>query len=222
MEMWCLDDTGRDSWDWVGPPAWGRACFNSPEWGGGSSPVETEPPQIVLLLLLLLLVLVLLLLCAACCACCVWCAWCVLLLCCCVVVLLCCVVVVVVVVVVVLWLLCVCCVLLVGVLLCCCVVVLLCVVVLWCCGVVVLLLCVASFDVCVYALHMRTNWQVSTSPRRPTVVSHRGLPKNLLRLKLRLRQLFRQHLDSERGPDRYEGLVDVMSNFQVNRHRKGN
>ena len=54
MEMWCPDDTGRDSWDWVGPPAWGRACFNSPEWGGGSSPVKTEPPQIVLLLLLLL------------------------------------------------------------------------------------------------------------------------------------------------------------------------
>ena len=49
MEMWRLDDTGRD-WDWVGPPAWGRACFNSPEWGGGSSPVKTEPPQIVLLL----------------------------------------------------------------------------------------------------------------------------------------------------------------------------
>ena len=55
MEMWCPDDIGRDSWDWVGPPAWGRACFNSPEWGGGSSPVKTEPPQIVLLLLLLLL-----------------------------------------------------------------------------------------------------------------------------------------------------------------------
>ena len=54
MEMWCLDDIGRDSWDWVGPPAWGRACFNSPEWGGGSSPVKTEPPQIVLLLLLFL------------------------------------------------------------------------------------------------------------------------------------------------------------------------
>ena len=54
MEMWCPDDIGRDSWDWVGPPAWGRACFNSPEWGGGSSPVKTEPPQIVLLLLLLL------------------------------------------------------------------------------------------------------------------------------------------------------------------------
>ena len=53
MEMWCPDDIGRDSWDWVGPPAWGRACFNSPEWGGGSSPVKTEPPQIVLLLLLL-------------------------------------------------------------------------------------------------------------------------------------------------------------------------
>ena len=54
MEMWCPDDIGRDSWDWVGPPAWGRACFNSPEWGGGSSPVKTEPTQIVLLLLLLL------------------------------------------------------------------------------------------------------------------------------------------------------------------------
>ena len=55
MEMWCPDDIGRDSWDWVGPPAWVRACFNSPEWGGGSSPVKTEPHQIVLLLLLLLL-----------------------------------------------------------------------------------------------------------------------------------------------------------------------
>ena len=54
MEMWCPDDVGRDSWDWVGPPARGRACFNSPEWGGGSSPVKTEPHQIVLLLLLLL------------------------------------------------------------------------------------------------------------------------------------------------------------------------
>ena len=52
MEMWCPDDIGRDGWDWVGPPAWVRACFNSPEWGGGSSPVKTEPPQIVLLLLL--------------------------------------------------------------------------------------------------------------------------------------------------------------------------
>ena len=50
MEMWCPDDIGRDSWDWVGPPAWGRACFNSPEWGGGSSPVRTEPPQIVSLM----------------------------------------------------------------------------------------------------------------------------------------------------------------------------
>ena len=54
MKMWCPDDVGRDSWDWVGPPAWRRACFNSPEWGGGSSPVETEPLQIVLLLLLFL------------------------------------------------------------------------------------------------------------------------------------------------------------------------
>ena len=54
MEMWCPDDIGRESWDWVGPPGWGRACFNSPEWSGGSSPVKTEPLQIALLLLLLL------------------------------------------------------------------------------------------------------------------------------------------------------------------------
>ena len=51
MEMWCPDDIGRENWDWVGPPAWERACFNSPEWGGGSSPDQTEPPQIVLLFL---------------------------------------------------------------------------------------------------------------------------------------------------------------------------
>ena len=49
--IWRSQHTGRDSWDWVGPPAWERACFNSPEWVGGSSPVKTEPPQIVLLLL---------------------------------------------------------------------------------------------------------------------------------------------------------------------------
>ena len=24
-EMWCPDDIGRDSLDWVGPPAWERA-----------------------------------------------------------------------------------------------------------------------------------------------------------------------------------------------------
>ena len=54
MEMWCPGDIGRDSWDWVGPPACEKACFNSPEWGGGSSPVKTEPLQIVLLLLLFL------------------------------------------------------------------------------------------------------------------------------------------------------------------------
>ena len=31
IEMWCPDDVGRDSWDWVGPPAWERTCFNFPE-----------------------------------------------------------------------------------------------------------------------------------------------------------------------------------------------
>ena len=44
MEIWCPGDIGRDSWDWVGPPAWGRACFNSPDLGGSSSPEKTEPP----------------------------------------------------------------------------------------------------------------------------------------------------------------------------------
>ena len=53
MVMWCPDDIGRDSWEWVGPSTWERACFNYPEWGGSSSLVETEPPQIVLLLLFL-------------------------------------------------------------------------------------------------------------------------------------------------------------------------
>ena len=42
MEMWCRVHTGRDSWESVGPPTWERAWFNSPEWSGGSSPVETK------------------------------------------------------------------------------------------------------------------------------------------------------------------------------------
>ena len=75
MEMWCPDDIGWDSWDWVGPPAWVRACFNSPDWGGGSSPVKTEPPQIVLLFVVALLL-------------CCFCVVVVLLLCCCAVVVL--------------------------------------------------------------------------------------------------------------------------------------
>ena len=31
-EMWCPDDTGRDSWDWVGPPAWGEHA-STPQTG---------------------------------------------------------------------------------------------------------------------------------------------------------------------------------------------
>ena len=50
MEMWCLDDVGRDGWDWVLPLPWERARFNSPEWGGSSSLVKTELPQIGFLL----------------------------------------------------------------------------------------------------------------------------------------------------------------------------
>ena len=48
MEMWCLDDIGRDSWDWIGPPVWERACFNSPEWAKSSSPVKMEPPDCII------------------------------------------------------------------------------------------------------------------------------------------------------------------------------
>ena len=31
MEMWCLDDMARDSWDWVGPPARGREHDSTPQ-----------------------------------------------------------------------------------------------------------------------------------------------------------------------------------------------
>ena len=65
MEMWCPDDIGRDSWDWFGPACLGESMLQLPEWGGGSSPVKTEPLQIVLLLLLVV--------------CSVWCVVC----CCC-------------------------------------------------------------------------------------------------------------------------------------------
>ena len=32
--MWCLDDRGRDSWDWVGPPTWEESIIqlHSVEW----------------------------------------------------------------------------------------------------------------------------------------------------------------------------------------------
>ena len=54
MEMWCPDDIGRDSWDWVGPPAWERACFNSAEWGWRLPRLfKTEPPQIVRIVVVL-------------------------------------------------------------------------------------------------------------------------------------------------------------------------
>ena len=59
MEMWCLDDVGRDSWDWVGSPTW-ESMIQLPR-------VEMEAPRLLqrsltqvglLLLLLLLLVVV--------------------------------------------------------------------------------------------------------------------------------------------------------------------
>ena len=51
MEMWCPDDTGRESWDWVGMPAWGEHASTPQSGVEATPPVKTEPPQIVLLLL---------------------------------------------------------------------------------------------------------------------------------------------------------------------------
>ena len=33
VEMWCLDDIGRDSWDWVAPPTWEREKNSTPQSG---------------------------------------------------------------------------------------------------------------------------------------------------------------------------------------------
>ena len=49
--MWCPDDNRAG----IAGIGLGRLlgrehASNSPEWGGGSSPVKTEPPQIVLML----------------------------------------------------------------------------------------------------------------------------------------------------------------------------
>ena len=43
MEMWCPDDIGRDSWDWVGPLAWGEHA-STPQ-SGVEAPrlLKTEP-----------------------------------------------------------------------------------------------------------------------------------------------------------------------------------
>ena len=95
MEMWCPDDIWRDSWDWVGPPAWVRACFNSPEWGGGSSPIKNgaSPDCIIVVVVVVVVWCVVWLWCGCCGVRCgvvvVWlflCGvlWCVV--CCCVVV----------------------------------------------------------------------------------------------------------------------------------------
>ena len=75
-EMWCPDDIGRDSCDWFGPPAWGRACFNSPEWGwrllaceNGASPDCIIVVVVVVVECVVECVVVVLLLCAVCCCC---------------------------------------------------------------------------------------------------------------------------------------------------------
>ena len=98
--MWCPDDMGRESWDWVGPPT-------RVEWRLLACQNGASPDCIIIVVVLCCMLL----------CCCVLCCCVVVLLCCCVVVLLCCCVVV--------WCgVCVC--VVCRVLLCCCVVVLLC------------------------------------------------------------------------------------------------
>ena len=55
MEMWCPDDPGRDSWDWVGWAAClGESMLQLPEWGGGSSTVKNgaSPDCIIVVVVL--------------------------------------------------------------------------------------------------------------------------------------------------------------------------
>ena len=59
MEMWCPDDIGWDSWDWVGPPAWGEHA-STPQSG-------VEAPR------LLKWSLTRLYYCCCCCCCCCCC-----------------------------------------------------------------------------------------------------------------------------------------------------
>ena len=56
MEMWCPDDIGRDSWDWVGPPAWGEHA-STPQ-SGVEAPrlLETESPQIAFFVIVVVVV----------------------------------------------------------------------------------------------------------------------------------------------------------------------
>ena len=87
MEMWCPGDIGRDSWDWVGPPAW-REHASTPQSG-------VEAPRLLkrsLLRLYCCCCVVVLLCVVVCCCCCWWWWWCCVVVC---VVLLCVVVVVV-------------------------------------------------------------------------------------------------------------------------------
>ena len=67
-----------------------------------------------------------------------------------------------------------------------------------------------GMDMCVTTNHR--NQLCSAGPRRPTTGGRRGLPENQLRLKFRLRRLFRQHLGSD------EELLDLKS--QCNLLRK--
>ena len=79
MEMWCLDDIGRDSWDWVEPLAWVRACFNSQSGVEAPRLLKRSLPR--LYYCCCVVVVLLFGCCVVCCVLCVLCCCCVLLLC---------------------------------------------------------------------------------------------------------------------------------------------
>ena len=67
--LWRPDDIGRDNWDWVGPPAWERACLNSPEWSGAPRLLKRSLPRWKNRCCLLCVVVVLLCVVVVCCCC---------------------------------------------------------------------------------------------------------------------------------------------------------
>ena len=59
MEMWWPDDIGRESWDWVGPPAWGESMIQLTRVGW--SPLACEngaSPDCIIVVVVVVVVVV--------------------------------------------------------------------------------------------------------------------------------------------------------------------